>query len=149
MMEFLFETARIGATLFNFGVVQQYKNITFHLPHAGGALPSLFSRVVGYARFVKVPDSGHAPLTETDALALLNSRFYFDLAGWSFPSQWKMLVDGLGVKKERLLIGTDYCFTPAPAAAHFLQLVDEGTTSWPERERELVYRENVKKMFGW
>jgi predicted TIM-barrel fold metal-dependent hydrolase len=149
MMEFLFETARVGATLFHFGVVQKYKNVTFHLPHVGGALPSLFSRIVGYSRFVKVPQMDQEPLTEEEAVALLNSRFYFDLAGWSFPSQWRMLIDGLGVKKERLLIGTDYCFTPAPAAAHFMQLVDGGIESWPGHERDLVYRENVKKMFGW
>lgn len=149
MMEFLFETARVGATLFSFGVVQNYPNITFHLPHVGGALASLFSRIIGYARVVKLPHIQQEPLTEEEAVALLNSRFYFDLAGWSFPSQVKMLVDGLGVQRSRLLVGTDYCFTPAAAAASFVQLVDDGIASWTGHERDGVYRENVKKMFGW
>jgi 6-methylsalicylate decarboxylase len=150
MMEFLFDTARVGATLFQFGIRERYPSLTFLLPHSGGTLPPLFSRIVGFGSVVQAPGfpKRETPLSEQDAVKMLNERFYFDLAGWSFPMQWRMLVDAVGVKHDRLLFGTDYAFTPAPKAANFVRVMEEGMSGWTAENREKALSRNAKALFG-
>ena len=55
-------------------------------------------------------------------------RFWFDLAGTPFPAPSQALVEVVG--SERLLYGSDYCWTPAPGAAHQVTLMDQQSTDW-------------------
>lgn len=148
VMEFLFDTARCIANLFLSGTVSRYPDITYLIPHMGGAFPPLFSRILGFSKLVEGQD--HQRWDEEEALAVLNSRFYFDLAGWSFPRMWKGLVNGAGVGKERILYGSDFPFTKAEWVADFVAKMDgeEGTAGWTEEEIERAYFLNAKEMFG-
>lgn len=149
-MEFLFDTARVVATLFHFGIIERYPSLTFLLSHAGGALAPMFSRIVGYGGVVQAPGfpQRERPLSEQDAVKMLNERFYFDLAGWSFPMQWRMLVDGMGIKVDRLLFGSDYAFVPAPIAVRFVRVMEDGMSGWAVEDREKALSGNAKALFG-
>lgn len=81
MMEFLYDTSRAVANLFLSGTVSKYPDITYLIPHMGGAMPPLFSRFLGFGRLV--PGDNDA-WEDEDALAVLNKRFYFDLVGVIF-----------------------------------------------------------------
>jgi predicted TIM-barrel fold metal-dependent hydrolase len=148
VMEFLFDTARCVANLFLGGTVSRYPNITYLIPHMGGTMPPLFSRFIGFSKLV--PGQDHETWDEEDAVNVLNHRFYFDMAGWSFPVMYKGLLDGVGIGKDRLLYGSDYPFTKASAVANFLAVMDgeKGTKEWPEEDVENAYYLNAKRLFG-
>jgi predicted TIM-barrel fold metal-dependent hydrolase len=147
VMEFLFDTARCVANLFLSGTVSRYPNITYLIPHMGGTMPPLFSRFLGFSKLV--PGQDHEKWDEEDAHAILNSRFYFDMAGWAFPVMHVGLLEGVGIGKDRLLYGSDYPFTPAPAVANFVALMDseKGTKNWSESDVEKAYYLNAKQLF--
>jgi predicted TIM-barrel fold metal-dependent hydrolase len=111
----------------------------------GGAMPATLSRFLGFANVV----TGYnvERWTEEDALKVLNDRFYFDMAGWSFPLQWKGLVDGVGVEYDRLLYGSDFPFTPAKSVENFAHVMDKGTEGWKEEHVEKAYFGNAEKLF--
>jgi predicted TIM-barrel fold metal-dependent hydrolase len=146
MLEFFFDTARTVANLFLSGTVRRYPNITYLICHMGGALPPTLSRFLGFGNVIKGYDI--EPWSEEDALKVLNERFYFDLAGWAFPLQWKGLIDGVGVEYDRILYGSDFPFTPALAVENFMNTMEEGTRGWEEENIEKAYSGNAKRVFG-
>jgi predicted TIM-barrel fold metal-dependent hydrolase len=112
MFEFMFESARAIINLFLTGTVTRCPRITFLVAHMGGAFPPIIRR------FAEVPsllglqtDSRVSPEWVTERL---NEQFYFDTAGWPFPEQIQGLLEYVTV--DRMLYGSDYCFTPGPAA---------------------------------
>jgi predicted TIM-barrel fold metal-dependent hydrolase len=116
------------------------------------------SRFTGFAelaRFVQM--AGIATLApdlqdvvdEIDAVEILNQRFFFDMAGWSFPMQWKMLVKGLGIGFDRITYGTDYPFTSDIPVMAFGEDMDQCTkTEWEEGDIEKAYYGNAARLFG-
>ncbi|TID27696.1 hypothetical protein E6O75_ATG00463 [Venturia nashicola] len=145
VLEFFFDTARCVANLFLSGTVRRYPNITYFIPHMGGAIPPVLSRFLGFANVVQGYDV--EKWTEVDALETLNERFYFDMAGWAFPGQWKGLIDGVGINFDRILYGSDFPFTPALAVEMFMKPMDEGTKIWKEEDVEKAYFGNAAKLF--
>ncbi|QDS72816.1 hypothetical protein FKW77_006741 [Venturia effusa] len=145
VLEFLFDTARCVANLFLSGTVRRYPNITYLIPHMGGVVPPVLSRFLGFANVVQGCDV--EKWTESDALEVMNERFYFDMAGWAFPMQYKGLMDGVGIGIDRFLYGSDFPFTPAPAVENFLKPMDEGTKNWKEEDVEKAYFGNAAKLF--
>lgn len=146
ILEFFFDTARAVANLFLSGTIRKYPNITYFICHMGGALPPTLSRFLGFANVVQGYDVDK--WSEEDALKVLNERFYFDMAGWSFPLQWKGLTDGVGVEFDRVTYGSDFPFTPTAAVENFGKVMDEGTKGWKEEDVEKVYYENAARLFG-
>jgi len=146
VLEFFFDTARCVANLFLSGTIARYPNITYLIPHMGGCMPPVLSRFLGFANVVQGYDV--QPWAEEDALKVLNERFYFDMAGWAFPGQWKGLVEGVGVGFDRIVYGSDFPFTPAPAVEKFMGPMDEGTKGWKEEDIEKAYFANAAKLFG-
>ncbi|KAL1892355.1 hypothetical protein Sste5346_007093 [Sporothrix stenoceras] len=105
MFEFLFDTARAVINLFLSGTVKRCPDITWLIPHCGGTLPPLinrFSVMAGVGR----PDSG---ITAAWVKEQLNTRFYFDTAGFAYPEQIKGLLEYVSV--DRILYGSDFPFT--------------------------------------
>jgi len=146
VLEFFFDTARCVANLFLSGTVARYPNITFMICHMGGAMPPTLSRFLGFANVV----SGYDVMKwkEEDALKVLNERFYFDMAGWAFPVQWKGLIDGVGIRFDRVLYGSDFPFTPAPAVEMFMNLMEKGVEGWKEEDIEKTHYGNAKRLFN-
>ncbi|GGZ24035.1 amidohydrolase [Streptomyces nitrosporeus] len=129
MVEFVFDTARTVTDLLFAGTLLRHPGLKVVVPHCGGALPVLADRINGFMRLF-MPSEDGAP----DAVAQLR-ELYYDVAGPAFPRQVPALLNL--ARPDRLLYGSDYCWTPAPAAAaHAASFTGapgpvEGV-SWPE-----------------
>lgn len=111
VFEFMFDTARMLVNLFVSGTVARNPDINFIIPHLGGAMPPILSRFTGFSAVIP-----HMPtVTQDDVKRALQRQFYFDLAGFAFPTQIIGLVYGVGIDHHRLLYGSDFPFTPAAA----------------------------------
>ncbi|MET7474375.1 amidohydrolase family protein [Streptomyces sp. NPDC005648] len=97
------------------------------VPHCGGAIPVLADRVGEFMRLF-VPAQEAPP---HDAVRQPGS-LYYDMAGTAFPRQVPALLNV--VDPDRVLFGSDYCWTPAPLADAHITAIDaaappaEGTT---------------------
>jgi predicted TIM-barrel fold metal-dependent hydrolase len=103
MIEFLFDTTRCVIDLALSGTLTRYSSIRWIVPHAGAVLPTVVHRVAAIAAFTGEP---------VDLLALL-AGLYYDLAGMPLPVALEALLAIVG--PDRLLYGSDFPFTPAPA----------------------------------
>ncbi|MFC8969367.1 amidohydrolase family protein [Streptomyces sp. NPDC057094] len=105
MLEFVFDSARTVSDLVFAGVLARYPNIPWIITHGGGALPLLAQRMELFRPLLSTgaADSASVP----DQLG----RLWYDLAGTPFPHQAPALTTAFG--SERVLYGSDYCWTPA------------------------------------
>ncbi len=55
-------------------------------------------------------------------------RFWFDLAGTPFPASAKALVDLVG--SDRVLYGSDFCWTSVAGASHQVAVLEQEKTDW-------------------
>jgi 6-methylsalicylate decarboxylase len=117
MMAYLFDTTRTVADLLLAGVLNRHPDLHIIVPHGGGALPVLADRINEFAKLF-LPPNQPAP---TDAVTQLR-RLYYDMAGAAFPRQVPALL-GL-VEPDRLLFGSDYCWTPPPVADAHIAAID-------------------------
>jgi predicted TIM-barrel fold metal-dependent hydrolase len=113
MLEFIFDTTRAVSDLIFSGVLERHPSIRFVITHCGGALPLLGDRIEAFRRMA---GDGGAPTGE------LLARLWYDLAGSPIPHQLNALVSAVGT--ERLLYGSDYCFTPEPGVAAQIAALD-------------------------
>lgn len=146
MLEFIFDSTRAVSDLVLNGRLQRYPNIRWIFTHGGGTLPLLTERMqlfraafAGAEEGSGEPESGQSiPVTEQVA------RLWFDMAGTPFPYQIPALVAAFG--SERLLYGSDYCWTPAPAAAAQVASVDAAPQPGDDTWRALTTR-NAQRLF--
>ena len=115
MIEFLFDTARTVVDLILLGVVDRFPNICWVFTHGGGVLPLLADRVDFFRTQV-----GLGTPTTPDVL----QRLWFDLAGTPVPRQLPALLSTVG--PDRLVYGSDYCFTPITGVQEQLRSLDAG-----------------------
>lgn len=113
MIEYLFDTTRTVADLLLAGVLDRHPDLRIIVPHGGGALPVLADRINEFATLF--------PLAPIDVVAQLR-RLYYDMAGTAFPRHIPALL-GL-VDPDRLLFGSDYCWTPPPVADAHIAAID-------------------------
>jgi 6-methylsalicylate decarboxylase len=144
IFEFLFDTARALINLFVSGTVARCPNITFIIPHAGGAVLPLIERFTSFGRIIGADQS----LTSQALKDTFARQFYFDLAGFPFPDQIKELL--LYVKTDRLLYGSDYPFTPEMAVLGLANVMaKEMKAIWEdEREREMILSGNARRLLS-
>ncbi|KAL4732969.1 hypothetical protein BDV11DRAFT_200988 [Aspergillus similis] len=110
VFEFLLDTARSFAYLLLSGTLHENLDIRVVVPHLGGAMPPILTRVVGFSAIIP----GTTRMDMGEVMDMIRKQVYFDLAGFAVPGQFTGLVDGLGIPLDRLLYGSDYPFTPAP-----------------------------------
>ncbi|MFF9204578.1 amidohydrolase family protein [Streptomyces sp. NPDC014986] len=139
MLEFLFDTARAASDLLFRGVLTRHPRIRWVLTHGGGVLPLLADRMELF-RTLLGGDTGDAP-----GVVEQLGRLWYDMAGTPFPRQIPALDAAFGT--ERLLYGSDYCWTPADAALAQAGSVDSAaqpsaTDTW----RDLTTR-NARRLF--
>jgi predicted TIM-barrel fold metal-dependent hydrolase len=106
MLEFIFDTTRAVSDLVFSGVLTRYPDIQWIFTHGGGTLPLLADRMELF-RSIFLGGSPQDPTVQQQI-----SRLWFDTAGTPFPNQIPALVKAFG--SDRLLYGSDYCWTPAP-----------------------------------
>lgn len=107
MIEFLFDTTRAVIDLVLNGTVARHPGIAFIVPHAGATLPMVADRVRVFSALLATDAS-------VDVLRDLG-RLHFDLAGYPLPRQLDALLTLTTL--AHLHYGSDYPFTPEPAAA--------------------------------
>lgn len=149
IFEFFFDTARAVVNLFASGTVDACPNVTFIIPHAGGALPPLLTRFIQFSSVV--PGGRH--LNAAKVRAQLDSQFYFDLAGFVFDGdeggqgQLKALVEGFDIGSERLMYGSDFPFTQTQFVERFAERMRDGMEClFDEEQRAMVYEGNARKL---
>ncbi|KAJ9602616.1 hypothetical protein H2200_012809 [Cladophialophora chaetospira] len=144
MFEYLFETARCAINLFLSGTVSRYPDITFVLSHAGGALPPIVQRFTTFSSAILKLDNG---VTAATVRQMLQTRFFFDLAGFPFPDQIHGLVRY--VDASRLLYGSDFPYTPAAGVEMLAQMMDkEGPVVFGEEKWEDVMYKNAQRLLA-
>lgn len=137
MHEFLAESTRTITGLIMGGKVTNASELRLIVPHCGAYLPLLADRL---DLFVNALGLGSPDTSEVLA------NLWYDLAGTPMPTHANVLIEKAGTSK--LLYGSDYCWTPAPAVEHHVTSLD---TSWQTTThgpwRELVAA-NAAKLFG-
>jgi predicted TIM-barrel fold metal-dependent hydrolase len=119
IMEFMFDSTRSLMSLLTSGTVERCPGIRFLACHCAATFPPIMQRIAEFS-----PMLGSDGISSEKIKQLLQSRFYFDLAGVPFPDQ----IHGLLrlVDSSRLLYGSDYPYTPATLAGSLAQRVDAG-----------------------
>lgn len=149
-IEFFFETSRAVMDLILSGTAAAYANLKWIIPHAGACLPSILDR---FTRLQSVlgakAGSDRAMLTYTpqNATALMQQRFWFDLAGFSMGQQIWAISRLFG--PERFLFGSEIPFTPVPFAN---QQIAELYSTLPELYQNdsiaAIFRYNALALLG-
>ncbi|MEU2491224.1 amidohydrolase family protein [Streptomyces sp. NPDC007883] len=116
MLEFLFDTARTASDLLLRGVLARRPQIRWILTHGGGVLPLLADRMELFRTRV-----GGGAVDAPSAVEQLG-RLWYDMAGTPFPRQVPALGAAFGT--ERLLYGSDYCWTPIDAVLAQVTFID-------------------------
>ena len=140
MFEFMFDSARAVINLFASGTVARCPNVTFIIPHAGGALPPLIERFTSFSAIIR----GDQNLTSKVVKETFAKQFYFDLAGFPFPDQIWGLLRYIGM--DRLLYGSDCPFTPDGVVIRLAERMTAEMNIWTKEERTAVLSGNASKM---
>jgi predicted TIM-barrel fold metal-dependent hydrolase len=147
-LEFMFDTTRAVFDLLLSGTIDKYPNLTFILPHAGAAVPTLIARVATASAAWAAADGKDygVPMSIERMKELLRTRFYFDLAGYPFPDQVHGLLRVAG--PERWLYGSDFPYTPGPRVEKLGAIMDSGLEElFDEETIKAIYEGNAKRFF--
>lgn len=151
IFEFFFDTARAVVNLFGSGTIDRCPNITFIIPHSGGALPPLMTRFIQFSSVV----SGGRTLNATTVRQQLDKQFYFDLAGFVFDGesggqgQLKAFVEGFDISHEKLLYGSDFPFTQTKFVEMFADRMKDGLEHlFSEDQRNAIYEGNARELLS-
>lgn len=136
MLEFIFDSTRAASDLIFHGVLTRYPRIQWVFTHGGGALPLLAERLELF-RAALYPTGPDTPSAAEQLGAL-----WFDMAGTPFPHQVGALDAAFGT--DRLLYGSDYCWTPAALASVQIASVDAAPQPADGTWRALTTRNAVR-----
>ena len=142
MFEFFFDTARAVMNLFMSGTIHRCPNVTFIIPHCGGAFPPLIRRFSSAAPLMGL----NLDISPSTVKASLNKQFYFDTAGWAFPEQITGLLEW--VDFDRILYGSDFPYTRIKMVTGLSEDHDTylPTVFEKEEERKALCTQNALKL---
>ncbi|KAK4862601.1 hypothetical protein LT330_002734 [Penicillium expansum] len=143
IMEFMFDSTRSLMSLLTSGTVDRCPGITFVVCHCGATFPPIMERIAEFSSLIPGSDG----ISGERIKELLQTRFYFDLAGVPFPDQ----IHGLLrlVDSSRLLYGSDYPYTPAALAESLAKRVDDGLqTLFGSETTERILLNNAQQILG-
>ncbi len=140
MIEFPFDTTRSAVSLLYSGALTRHPGINFILPHAGGTLPFLASRIVLVG---SIPVMGTRAVAPADAMQAL-AGFYYDTALSVTPAQIAALRALAPV--SQLLYGTDFPFANEPR----VRMAEDAFASlvFTAEEQEMVRQGNAARLFA-
>lgn len=119
LYEFHFDTTRAVLNLVLNGVLDDYPEITWVVPHCGAAIPSVADRV---ARSVVTMAGLQGGTPPPDVIGGLR-RLYYDIAGGTFPRQLPSLAALVGT--DHLVYGSDFPFTGRDRVVEFARDFNE------------------------
>jgi predicted TIM-barrel fold metal-dependent hydrolase len=143
MLEFIFDTTRTVSDLVFNRRLQRYPNIPWIFTHGGGDLPLLAQRMELF-RGVVAGDSATGATDPVLPVPEQIGRLWFDMAGTPFPYQIPALTTAFG--SQRLLYGSDYCWTPDPGTTAQVHSVDAAPQPDGDTWRALTTR-NAQRLF--
>ncbi|MFJ6760598.1 amidohydrolase family protein [Streptomyces sp. NPDC091273] len=123
MCDFLLDTTRAAVNMISNRTLDRFPDISVVLPHAGGFLPYIATRLQALGRFCE-------PRVEPAAVRDHLSRFYYDTAGPMAPAA--TLLEH--VPADHVLFGTDWPAAPADTVTELaLPALDADPAFTPEQ----------------
>ena len=131
MLEFVFDLTRTVSHLVFTGTLVRYPDIEWVFTHGGGALPLLAERMELFRALLGDDDPHHTVPRQL-------RRLWFDIAGTPFPHQVPAAVAAVGA--DRLLYGSDYCWTPPHGVDAQLASIEQADQPADDSWRALTTR---------
>ncbi|MFJ5207754.1 amidohydrolase family protein [Streptomyces nigra] len=135
--DFLMDTTRAAVNLIRNGTLDRYPNLSFILPHGGGFLPYMATRLELFGGAVE-------PAVEPERVRDCLHRFYFDTAGPMSPSATPTLM--ATVDPDRILFGTDWPPTPAHVIADRVTPALDSDPFLSEEQLQRINRDNALRL---
>ncbi|WP_240659534.1 amidohydrolase family protein [Streptomyces fungicidicus] len=135
MCDFLLDTTRAAVNLIRTGTLDRYPRLSVVLPHAGGFLPQIATRLEAFGDFCDPP---------VDAARVREGlrRFHYDTAGPLAPAC--TLVETAGA--DRILFGTDWPAASAEIITGYTVPAVEADHAFTEHQRRGIYRDNARRL---
>ncbi|MFH8447707.1 amidohydrolase family protein [Streptomyces fungicidicus] len=135
MCDFLLDTTRAAVNLIRTGTLDRYPRLSVVLPHAGGFLPQIATRLEAFGDFCDPP---------VDAARVREGlrRFHYDTAGPLSPAC--TLVETAGA--DRILFGTDWPAASAEIITGYTVPAVEADHAFTEHQRRGIYRDNARRL---
>ncbi|MEU1217216.1 amidohydrolase family protein [Streptomyces sp. NPDC005791] len=135
MCDFLLDTTRAAVNLIRTRTLERYPRLSVILPHGGGFLPQIATRMKAFGDFCTPP---------LDAARVQDHlhRFSYDTAGPSAPSGTLVATAGA----DRILFGTDWPAASANIITDFTVPAVETDPALTDRQRRGVYRDNALRL---
>ncbi|KUO16653.1 amidohydrolase family protein [Streptomyces dysideae] len=137
MCDFLMDTTRAAINLIKNGTLDRYPNLTFILPHGGGFLPYMATRLELFGGQL-------TPEIEPGRVRDYLHRFYFDTAGPMSPSATPTLL--ATVDPRRILFGTDWPPTPGHVVADITTPALDNDPVLSDEQLHAINRENAMRL---
>ncbi|MGW6978184.1 amidohydrolase family protein [Streptomyces sp. NPDC054932] len=135
MCDFLLDTTRAAVNMISRRTLDRFPNLSVVLPHAGGFLPYIATRLQALGRFCEPP-------VEAAAVRDHLSRFYYDTAGPMAPAA--TLLEH--VPADHVLFGTDWPAAPADTVTELaLPALDADPALTPEQLKG-IYHDNAMRL---
>lgn len=135
MCDFLLDTTRAAVNLIRTRTLDRFPRLSVVLPHAGGFLPQIATRLEAFGDHCTPPVE---PGRVRDAL----HRFYYDTAGPLAPAC--SLVETVGA--DRILFGTDWPAASAEIITDYTVPAVASDHAFTEHQRRGVYRGNARRL---
>ncbi|MFZ4184457.1 amidohydrolase family protein [Streptomyces pseudogriseolus] len=135
MCDFLLDSTRAAVNMIRTGTLDRYPHVSVVLPHAGGFLPAIATRMKAFGSFCTPP---------LDAARVQDylHRFYYDTAGPSAPSGTLVATAGA----DRILFGTDWPAASADIITGFTVPAIETDPVFTDRQRRGINRDNALRL---
>ena len=139
-VELVAATGRVIANLLATGVMENYPNIKWYLPHSGGIIPSILYRLIKFESHPKFQDK------VPKGVRYYLNKIYYDVAQASEPETLAALMSFADPGK--ILFGTDYPF--AIDRSSVIQDTIDGIelfSGFDEGARQKIYCDNALALF--
>jgi predicted TIM-barrel fold metal-dependent hydrolase len=137
---FLFETTRVVAEMTFKGTFEKYQNLTFILPHLGGATPFLYPR---WEWNYRVRPESHPLKRVPHPPSHYLKRHYYDTALAYTAPTLRCTIELAGL--DHVVFGTDWPYTKDVRMDGMIANIE--TYGFSEQEKEQVYFRNAMNLF--
>ncbi|WP_323182415.1 MULTISPECIES: amidohydrolase family protein [unclassified Streptomyces] len=135
LCDFLLDTTRAALNMIHKGTLDRFPNLSVILPHAGGFLPHIATRVQAFAGALTPPVD---PAMVRDHLL----RFYYDTAGPMSPAGTLLAM----ASPDRILFGSDWPACPAEMVTDIALPALAGDPALTPAHHRAINRENALRL---
>jgi 6-methylsalicylate decarboxylase len=139
MMEFLFDSTRVVLGLAMAGTFSRHPGLRLVIPHSGSLVPYLADRAALFQLGDRLALDPADPQHAVPAVGAQLENLWWDLAGTPTATHVGTLLARFG--SDRIVYGSDSCFTPPPAIDLQLMLLDQ---TWAELGGDVPWRAQTR-----